>query len=45
MNAATQLHLSSRDDFPVVPVKACKGLNQFLQPPGTVGADTGNPGK
>ena len=45
MNAVIHLHLSPWGDFIVAPSMTCKGLTLFMQPPETLGADTGNPGK
>lgn len=45
MNAVTQLNSLRGAIFLSSPSKTCKGLNLFLQPSGTAGADTGNPGK
>lgn len=44
MNAVIDLHFSSWDGFPSSTSMACKGLTQILQPLGSSGADTRNPG-
>jgi hypothetical protein len=45
MYAVIHLHLSREAIFPSLPSMTRKGLTLFLQPPETLVADTGNPGK
>lgn len=45
MYAVTRFHLFPRGDFSGASVDDPQRSDSFLQPPETLGADTGNPGK